>query len=106
MSEADKTETKNGRTTRERLGALLGRREEALSPWVLRLTLRELQHVVDPTVSEVEGGRRAAGVAGWYASATPEQQAHQYTQYDDQHILAQSGLQSVNHSRPLSMPFQ
>ena len=61
------------RSTRERLGAVLGRKAEALSPWVLRRTLRELQHVVDPTVSEVEGGRRAAGVAGWYARATPEQ---------------------------------
>lgn len=61
------------RSTRERLGAVLGRKQEALSPWVLRRTLRELQHVIDPTVSEVEGGRRAAGVAGWYARATPEQ---------------------------------
>ncbi len=61
------------RSTRERLGAVLGRRQEALSPWVLRRTLRELQHVIDPSVSEVEGGRRAAGVAGWYARATPEQ---------------------------------
>ena len=39
-------------------------------------------------------------------SRQPEQQAHQHTQHDDQHNLAQSALQSVNHSRPLSMPFQ
>ena len=55
------------RSTRERLGAMLGRQGEALSPWVLRRTLRELQNVADPAVSDVEGGRRAAGVAGWYA---------------------------------------
>jgi len=61
------------RTTRERLGAMLGRSDEALPPRVLRRTLRELQNVADPTVSDVEGGRRAAGVARWYASATPEQ---------------------------------
>ena len=61
------------RSTRERLGAMLGRQGEALSPWVLRRTLRELQNVADPMVSDVEGGRRAAGVARWYASATPEQ---------------------------------
>ena len=61
------------RSTRERLGAMLGRQGEALSPWVLRRTLRELQNVADPAVSDVEGGRRAAGVAGWYARATPEQ---------------------------------
>ena len=65
--------TRQLRTTRERLGAMLGRQGEALSPWVLRRTLRELQNVADPAVSDVEGGRRAAGVAGWYAQATPEQ---------------------------------
>jgi malonyl-CoA decarboxylase len=36
---------------------------------VLRRTLQELKAIVDPQVSEVEGGRRAKGVAGWYAGA-------------------------------------
>ncbi len=61
------------RTTRERLEATLSRKQEALSPRVLRRTLTELQAIVDPQVSEVEGGRRAKGVAQWYAAATPEQ---------------------------------
>ena len=61
------------RSTRERLKATLRRHQEALSPRVLRRTLTELQAIVDPQVSEVEGGRRAKGVAGWYAKATPEQ---------------------------------
>ncbi len=61
------------RSTRERLKATLRRHQEALSPRVLRRTLLELQSIVDPQVSEVEGGRRAKGVAGWYAQATPEQ---------------------------------
>jgi len=61
------------RSTRERLKATLRRRQEALSPRVLRRTLTELQAIVDPQVSEVEGGRRARGVAGWYAKATAEQ---------------------------------
>ena len=61
------------RSTRERLDATLGRKQEALSPRVLRRTLTELQAIVDPQVSEVEGGRRASGVAQWYAKATPEQ---------------------------------
>jgi malonyl-CoA decarboxylase len=61
------------RSTRERLNATLRHKEEALSPRVLRRTLQELQAIVDPRVSEVEGGRRAKGVAGWYAHATPEQ---------------------------------
>jgi malonyl-CoA decarboxylase len=58
------------RSTRERLSATLRQREEALSPRVLRRTLEELRAIVDPQVSEVEGGRRAQGVAGWYAKAT------------------------------------
>ena len=58
-----------GRSTRERLNATLRKKEEALSPRVLRRTLQELKAIVDPQVSEVEGGRRASGVAGWYASA-------------------------------------
>ena len=59
-----------GRSTRERLSATLRQKEEALSPRVLRRTLQELQSIVDPQVSEVEGGRRARGVAGWYAGAS------------------------------------
>ena len=61
------------RSTRERLSATLRRQEEALSPRVLRRTLEELKAIVDPRVSEVEGGRRAQGVARWYASATEAQ---------------------------------
>ncbi len=74
-AQADWSETlsRQLRSTRERLGALVGRPNEALPPRILRRTLRELQNVADPTVSDVEGGRRAAGVARWYASATPEQ---------------------------------
>ncbi len=65
--------TAQRRSTRERLDGTLRHKEEALSPRVLRRTLEELQAIVDPRVSEVEGGRRAQGVAGWYAQATPEQ---------------------------------
>lgn len=63
----------DGRSTRERLKAVLKHKEEALSPRVLRRTLLELQSVVDSQVSEVEGGRRARNIAAWYASAPPEQ---------------------------------
>lgn len=61
------------RSTRERLQATLRRGPEALSPRVLRRTLMELKAIIEPQVSEVEGGRRARGVAGWYARATPEE---------------------------------
>jgi malonyl-CoA decarboxylase len=39
---------------------------------VLRRVLQELQGVIDGRVSEVEGGRRAASLATWYAGATLE----------------------------------
>src|SRR5659263_678633 len=54
-----------GRSTRERLDATLRKKEAGLSPRILRRTLKELRAIVDPQVSEVEGGRRAKGVAGW-----------------------------------------
>ncbi|MES2980625.1 MAG: malonyl-CoA decarboxylase [Pseudomonadota bacterium] len=59
------------RSTQERLKATLRRKDEALSPRLLRRTLDELHAIVDPQVSEVEGGRRASAVAAWYAQATP-----------------------------------
>ncbi|HEX5737167.1 MAG TPA: malonyl-CoA decarboxylase [Hydrogenophaga sp.] len=74
------------RSTKERLGATLRRDEEALSPRVLRRTLTELQSIVDPKVSEVEGGRRARGVAGWYAGATPEQRYDMWLLMSEQFV--------------------
>ena len=62
-----------GRSMRERLQATLRRGEEALSPRVLRRTLAELQAIVDPRVSEVEGGRRAKAFAVRYRTATAEE---------------------------------
>jgi malonyl-CoA decarboxylase len=62
-----------GRTTKERLRATLRRGEEALSPRVLRRTLAELQAIVDPRASEVEGGRRAKAFALWYKTADAEE---------------------------------
>ena len=62
-----------GRSTRDRLNAILRQKEEALSPRVLRRTLLELRAIIDPQVSEVEGGLRAKGVALWYAQAAPNE---------------------------------
>jgi malonyl-CoA decarboxylase len=47
------------RSTQERLKARLRQGEEALSPRAMRQKLDELKAIVDPLVSEVEGGRRA-----------------------------------------------
>ncbi len=58
------------RSTHERLHATLRHQDEALSPRMLRRILQELQAVIDPHVSEVEGGRRAQALAAWYVRAT------------------------------------
>lgn len=76
----------SGRTTRERLNATLRQKEEALSPRVLRRTLQELRAIVDPSVSEVEGGRRARGVALWYAQAAPNERRDMWLLMSEQFV--------------------
>ena len=61
------------RTTHERLPATLRRGQEALAPRALRRVLTDLQAVIQPRTSELEGGRRAKEVADWYAQAQPEE---------------------------------
>jgi malonyl-CoA decarboxylase len=61
------------RTTRERLESTWRRGQEALSPRVLRRTLAELEAIVEPRASEVEGGRRAKAFAAWYHGAGAEE---------------------------------
>ncbi len=74
------------RSTRERLAGLLRHKEEALSPRVLRRTLKELKAIVDPHVSEVEGGLRAKGVAGWYAGASVHQRRDMWLLMSEQFV--------------------
>ena len=47
--------------------------QDVLAPRVSRRTLEELKAIIDPKVSEVEGGKRARRVAQWYEHATFEQ---------------------------------
>lgn len=88
-------ESPSARTMRQRLGALLGRPREALSPWVLRRTLAELQAVNDAALSDVEGGRRAAAVAQWYASASAEQRRDCWLLMSEQFAPDVSALESA-----------
>ncbi len=76
----------NERTTVERLSGHVRHREEALSPRELRRTYDELKAIVDPRVSEVEGGRRAQGVAQWYAKAPLEQRQDMWLLMSEQFI--------------------
>ena len=59
------------RSTHERLQATLRRGIEVLTPRALPRLLSDLQEVVAPRVSEIEGGARAQAVAAWYAQAEP-----------------------------------
>lgn len=61
------------RSTAERLGARLRQEGEALAPRALRRLLDDIKAVVDPMVSEVEGGRRAQALIDWYGKAEPAQ---------------------------------
>ena len=78
--------TGSGRSTRERLKATLRKKEEALSPRVLRRTLEELRRVVDPQVSEAEGGLRAKAVAQWYAQAAPNERRDMWLLMSEQFV--------------------
>ena len=75
-----------GRSTRDRLNAILRQKEEALSPRVLRRTLQELRAIIDPQVSEVEGGLRAQGVAQWYAKAAPNERRDMWLLMSEQFV--------------------
>ena len=75
-----------GRSTRDRLKATLRQKEEALSPRVLRRTLQELTAIIDPRVSEVEGGLRASGVATWYAQAAANERRDMWLQMSEQFV--------------------
>jgi malonyl-CoA decarboxylase len=62
-------------TTTEWLSRNVTKLQEVLLPSisnVSRRTLEELKAIIDPNVSEVEGGKRAKRVAAWYAKAPIE----------------------------------
>ena len=61
------------RSTRERLKGALRHDDEAMSPRHLRRLLDQLKGIVDPLLSEVEGGSRAQALMAWYATATAAQ---------------------------------
>jgi malonyl-CoA decarboxylase len=62
--------TATERPTRERLSASLRLKGEAMSPRMLRRVLDELRAIIDPQISEVEGGRRAKVLLERYLRAT------------------------------------
>ena len=76
----------SARSTRDRLKATLRQKEEALSPRVLRRTFEELKRVVDPQVSEAEGGLRAKAVAQWYAQAAPNERRDMWLLMSEQFV--------------------
>ncbi len=85
-NEAVNSASTSTRSTRDRLKATLRQKEEALSPRVLRRTLQELRAIVDPQVSEVEGGLRAKGVAGWYTLAETSERRDMWLLMSEQFV--------------------
>ncbi|MFC5497736.1 malonyl-CoA decarboxylase domain-containing protein [Caenimonas terrae] len=77
------------RSTGQRLQATLRRDNEALSPRALRRMLAQLQAIVDPHVSEVEGGRRAQALADWYAAAAPQERHDLWLLMSEQFVADQ-----------------
>ncbi len=87
------------RNTQERLKGRVKKADEALSPRELRARLDELRAIIDPHISEVEGGRRALELARWYGNATAAQQYDLWLLMSEQFVadpralkLAQAGL--------------
>ncbi len=83
------------RSTPERLAATLRRKDEALSPRVLRRMLNELKAIVDPQLSEVEGGRRALALAGWYAAASPPERRDMWLLMSEQFVADPKTVQAA-----------
>ena len=84
-----------GRSTGQRLKATLRQDPEALSPRALRRLLAELQSIVDPQVSEVEGGRRAQELAQWYAGAAPEERRDLWLLMSEQFLADQKAAKAA-----------
>ena len=61
------------RATKDRIEASIKQREQVLPARLLRRVLKELQNVIDPQVSEIEGGRRAKLFSQWYLKASAPQ---------------------------------
>ena len=88
-----------GRSTQERLKGRVKKADEALSPRELRARLDELRAIIDPHISEVEGGRRALELTRWYGNAPAAQQYDLWLLMSEQFVadpralkLAQAGL--------------
>jgi malonyl-CoA decarboxylase len=58
------------RSTTLRLAGAKASAAEGLKSKPLNELLAQLQAIIDPNISEIEGGRRAQAVAQWYASAS------------------------------------
>ncbi len=80
------------RGTSARMRATLREPGEAMTPRAMRRTLQELQAIVDPHVSDVEGGSRAKAMADWYASATAAQQHDLWLLMSEQFLADAPGV--------------
>lgn len=61
------------RSTTQRLASTRPQAGDALKPRDLQALLLQLKAIIDPDISEIEGGRRAQTLARWYCAASTAQ---------------------------------
>ena len=91
----DVAAAKAGRSMTQRLQATLRQQPEALSPRALRRLLAELRAIIDPHVSEVEGGRRGKALADWHAAATLEERRDLWLLMSEQFVADQKAAKAA-----------
>ncbi len=81
------------RSTAQRLASSKHHTSDALKPKALQELLAHLQAVIDPSISDVEGGRRAQGVAYWYSTVSAAQKIDCWQLMSEQFGLQPSQMQ-------------
>jgi malonyl-CoA decarboxylase len=84
------------RSTTVRLSGGKALTNEALKAKALNELLNQLKTVVDASISEIEGGRRAQAVAQWYAGASADQRVDCWQLMSEQFGLDATQMQHVS----------
>ncbi len=83
-------------STLQRLAGVKPNASSALKAKPLKELLNQLKAVVDPSISETEGGRRAQLVAEWYASASAAHRVDCWQLMSEQFGLEQAQMQRIS----------
>jgi malonyl-CoA decarboxylase len=83
------------RSTALRLATSKHYADDALKPKALNELLSQLKTIVDPSISEIEGGRRAQTVSQWYAKASVSQKVDCWQLMSEQFGLETTQMQQA-----------